>query len=248
MTKQLTSRRSGTMLMLAGALLALSVMPRAQTPAPTPSSQDRVAALKKSIQDGQVSLRKYQWIETTVISLKGEEKSRKQQTCYYGADGKMEKVPIVPAPPAPPPPPPPSGRGSRLKEKVVENKKDEMKDYMEKASALIQQYVPPTPERIQAAKDAGRVSVTAPQPGKATISIRDYVQAGDSLVFDVDSATSRLLGVTVKTYLDKPEDTVVLGVQFSTLPDGTNYASQTTLDAKAKNIRVTIQNTGHRPR
>jgi hypothetical protein len=31
------------------------------------------------------------------------------------------------------------------------------------------------------------------------------------------------------------------------LPDGATYAAQTTLDVKAKNITVVIQNSGHRP-
>jgi hypothetical protein len=34
---------------------------------------------------------------------------------------------------------------------------------------------------------------------------------------------------------------------MNTLPDGALYAAQTTLDAKAKNVRVVIQNAGHRP-
>ncbi len=53
------------------------------------------------------------------------------------------------------------GRGGRVKEQVVENKKDEMQEYMEKAAALIHQYVPPSPERIQKAKDAGNVQAAA---------------------------------------------------------------------------------------
>jgi hypothetical protein len=40
---------------------------------------------------------------------------------------------------------------------------------------------------------------------------------------------------------------VSLNVQFGALPDGASYAGQTTLDAQAKNIRVVVQNSGHRP-
>jgi hypothetical protein len=40
---------------------------------------------------------------------------------------------------------------------------------------------------------------------------------------------------------------VTLDVSFGALPDGTTYTAQTTLDAKAKNIRVVIENSGHRP-
>ena len=40
---------------------------------------------------------------------------------------------------------------------------------------------------------------------------------------------------------------VTLNVQFAALPDGTNYNARTTFDAKAKNITVVVQNSGHRP-
>jgi len=59
-----------------------------------PSPQERVAALKQSMQESQAKLRQYEWTETTIISLKGEEKGRTQKRCYYGADGKLQKVPI----------------------------------------------------------------------------------------------------------------------------------------------------------
>ena len=57
-------------------------------------AQDSVAALKQSMQQGQAKIRQYEWVETTIISLKGEEKARKQNRCYYGADGKVQKVPL----------------------------------------------------------------------------------------------------------------------------------------------------------
>jgi hypothetical protein len=40
---------------------------------------------------------------------------------------------------------------------------------------------------------------------------------------------------------------VTLAVQMNALADGALYAAQTTLEAKAKNITVVIQNSGHRP-
>ena len=134
-----------------------------------------------------------------------------------------------------------------MKAQIVENKKDEMKEYMENAATLIHQYVPPGPPMIQAAKDAGRISVS-PQPGgRVRITIPQYLQAGDSMTLDVDGAANRLLGLGVNTYLQKPEDVVTLVVQMTTLPDGAQFAGQTTLDAKAKNIQVVITNSGHRP-
>jgi hypothetical protein len=134
-----------------------------------------------------------------------------------------------------------------LKEKIVENKKDEMKDYMERAAALIHSYVPPDPAKIQAAKDAGRVAMNPQAGGKMRVAISQYLQPGDSLTVDMDTASSRLLGLGVNTYLDKPEEVVTMAVQMNTLPDGALYAAQTRLDVKAKNITVVIQNSGHKP-
>jgi hypothetical protein len=51
---------------------------------------DQVAALKQSLQQGLAKARQYEWIETTVISLKGEEKARTQKRCFYGPDGKVQ--------------------------------------------------------------------------------------------------------------------------------------------------------------
>jgi len=212
---------------------------------------DRVTALKASIQDGIGKAHQYEWIETTTISLKGEEKAQKQNRCYYGADGKVVKVPLD-QPPASSAEPAGGGRGNRrgggkLKQQIVENKKDDLKEYMGRAAALIQQYVPPVPAKIQAAKDAGHIKVNPQTAAGVQLAISQYLLPGDSLTVDVDPATSRLVGLAVNSYLDKPEDAVTLAVQMNTLPDGALYAAQTTLDAKAKNIRVVIRNSGHRP-
>jgi hypothetical protein len=204
-------------------------------------AEQHVAALKKSLQSSQAALRKYEWIETTVISLKGEEKARKENRCYYGADGNLQKVPIGDAPEQAS-----GGRRGRLKQHIVEKKKHEMHDYMERAAALVHQYVPPKPDRIQAAKDAGKLALR-PLAGRVRLEFTDYLLAGDLMAIEVDPATDSLLGLSVATYLDKPEDKVTLEVREGALQDGTTYTAQTTLDAAAKNIRVVIQNTGYRP-
>ena len=56
--------------------------------------EERVAALKQSVARDQQNIRQYEWIETTVITLKGEEKSRQQKQCYYGAEGSLQKVEV----------------------------------------------------------------------------------------------------------------------------------------------------------
>jgi hypothetical protein len=117
---------------------------------------------------------------------------------------------------------------------------------MERAAALIHQYVPPNPTQIQAAKDAGHIAVTQPS-GSVRVAIADYLLKGDSLTVDMNPTTNALLGLGVNTYLDKPSEPVTLAVKMTTLPDGALYAAETTLDAKAKDITVVIQNSGYKP-
>src|SRR6478735_3776982 len=135
--------------LLTAVVPALSVGSAAAQTAPTPD--ERVAALKQSLAENQARLRGYEWMETTIISLKGEEKARTQKRCYYGADGKVQKVAMGNAPAAAPPAKSGGRGGGRVKGAIVENKKDDIKDYMEQAAALIHRYVPPDPAQIQKA-------------------------------------------------------------------------------------------------
>ena len=209
--------------------------------------QDKVAAFKQSLQQGLAQARQYEWIETTIVSLKGEEKARTQKRCYYGADGQVQKVPLgQPSPSSASQGGGGRGRGGRLKQQVVEKKKDEMKDYMDRAAALIHRYVPPDPAQVQAARDAGRISTTPQGGGAVRLVISQYLQQGDSVTLDVDPATGTLNGLNVNTWLDTPDQAVTLAVRMATLPDGGLYAAQATLNAAAKQITVVIQNSGHK--
>jgi hypothetical protein len=203
------------------------------------SVSERVAALKAGLAASQASLRQYEWIETTVVSLKGEEKSRKQQRCYYGADGVLQKVLIEATPPA--------AQKPGLRGRIIANKKEELSDYMRRAVSLVKSYVPPDPARIEGVKDAGKVTIAMLQPGRvARLDFHDYQKAGDNLGVALDLANNRPSGVTVSTYLDDPSDAILLDARMNQLSDGTTYTSDITLTAKAKDIQVTVQNSGYR--
>jgi hypothetical protein len=215
------------------AALALPVL------AQQPTAAERAAQLKATLAASQAVLRQYEWIETTVVSLKGEEKSRKQERCYYGADGGLQKVEMSSTPP------PAKKRG--LRGKIAESKQEELTDYMKSAVALVKAYVPPNPAMIQAAKDAGKVSIELLEPGKrARLNFRDYVKPGDNLGVEVDLVSNRPLGLKMATYLEDAKDRVTLVVQMGQLNDGTTYPSDVTLDAKAKKLTVAVKNSGYR--
>ena len=118
---------------------------------------------------------------------------------------------------------------------------------MKQAVALVKTYVPPDPARIQAVKEAGKVSLEMPGAGKgARLNFSGYAKPGDMLSVEVDPTTNRLMGLTVATYLDDAEDSVTLDVRFASLPDGTGYPATEALVAKAKNLSVNVTNSGYR--
>jgi hypothetical protein len=218
--------------------------------AQTPSPQDKAAALKEALAANQAALRQYTWVESTTITMKGEVKKQEQKQCYYGADGKVQKTPIAgqPKPPSQSQQASRGGgkRGGRVKEAIVENKVDELKDYMGRAAALVQSYVPPDPEQIQAAKSAGRVKVEPPAGNVARLTITDYLKPGDALAIGLDTAASQLTTYSVDSYVDKPkDDPVSLRVTFGRLEDGTSYPQQVLLDVPAKNMQVKVVNSGY---
>ena len=167
------------------ALLGLPpVLAAQQPPAPAGGAKpDQVAALKQSLAEGTKKLAQYEWVETTVISMKGEEKSRRQNRCYYGADGKVQKVAMGGEPKPEASGGGGGGRGRKkgggaVKGAIVENKKEDIQDYMEQAAALIDSYVPPQPDKVQAVKEGGRVAAKPQAGGSVRIEMTQDPEAG----------------------------------------------------------------------
>ena len=225
-------------------LLAQAAKPGTEQAAPTP--QQRAAIIKQWLQASQVQLRNYEWIETTVVSKGGEEKSRKQNTCYYGVDGKLQKVPVAGGTEEKAGGPPGIMIPGKILKKIGEKKQAELAAYMQSAIALIHSYMPPDPNRLQTAVGSGKLSVNMLQPGRRVqLVLRDYLKPNDSLSIDIELPTNRVIGMHVTSYVDKPDDVVQLDVTMGVLPDGTIFAQKTLLNAQSKDITVTVDNSGH---
>jgi hypothetical protein len=212
------------------------------------AKQEKISALKQSLAKNQAALKQYAWTETTQISLKGEVKKQEQKECQYGPDGKVQKTPIQGG--SQPQQQQQAGgggrRGGRLKKEIVEKKVGEMKDYMERVAALVHEYVPPDPQKIQTAAAAGNVAATPAQP-ISTITIKNYLKQGDSVAIGFDTTAKAIASYNVDSYLDNPkDDPVKLAVNFARLPDGTNHPQQTVLDATGKKIEVRVTNSDYK--
>lgn len=197
-----------------------------------------VADLRLSLAQNQAQLRKLSWTETREISLKGEVKKREQFDCSYDAAGKLQKAPVGAAAPKQAP--------KGLKGKVVANKLEELKEYMDRVGSLVRRYVPPDPQAMKAAFDAGKASLSpAPDGTSGSLVFRDYAKPGDQVSLTLDMKTKQIRSFQVATYLDSPGDTVSLDAAFTSLPSGVSYMERSVLNATAKEIQIKTTNFGH---
>ena len=181
----------------------------------------------------QAALRQYTWIQTTQISVKGDVKATKVESVLYGPDGQQQKTVIS----APQPKQEPGIRG-----RIEAHEEEEMKNTLESASVLVQSYVPPSPEKLQAAVAAGNMQVLTAHPGQAILAFANYQLPGDSLTLTMSLQPSVMQTIDVSTWMDSPDKTVTLVVQMQQLPDGTNYPQLSTLTIPSKNIQVMVNN------
>lgn len=198
--------------------------------------QQKLAAAKQAAAENKQRLRQYQWTETTQITLKGDAKPASEKLCQYGPDGQIQKTPIGPPPEQP--------SGGRLKQRIVEKKKSEMMDYMDDVKGVLSMYVPPDPDKMQLAYQAGKLSLN-PAGGVVNLVFTDYAQPGDRMTLVFNPAIKKIISLSVNTYMGQAKDAVTLQVQMAGLPDGTGYPQQTILNATAKELVVTTTNSNY---
>ena len=199
--------------------------------------------LKQSAAENKQKLHQYTWLETQQVTLKGEAKPERAFACEYGPDGSVQKTPIGA------PPPSNQRQGGKVRQHMVAKKTEEMKDYMQGVQEVVSLYVPPDPQRMQQAYQAGNVSINSTLgSNQANLVFKNYAQPGDEMTIGFDSTSKKIRTLDVNTYLNDPKDAVTLAVQFASLPDGTIYAQQTVLDAKAKQMKVTTSSSNYAKR
>lgn len=199
-----------------------------------------MAQIKKNLDSSQKNLSTFTWIETTTIYKGDEVKSEMKNQCSYGWDRKIAKVPIG-APAA-------EEKEKRgVRGKIVENKKEDMSDYVKKSIAKVHEYLPPNPEKLKAINAAGKVNIQVVQANvKYTMSFPDYLKAGDKMAITLDMQKALFGGIVVNTFLDKPDDKINFTLNYGVLTDGTEYPAETILDLPKEGLKIVIKNDGYK--
>lgn len=200
-----------------------------QAPAP-PQPPEVIQLMAKSLQ----SLPQYTFKQSTVMKLKGEVKSNTLNQVYFGPDGKPQTTQLS----APPPKQESSGGGrrGRVKEKIVENKKEDMQEFVQQLVKLSNSYLVLPKEKMQALAQTGQFSQDATG---IQLAVHDFVQPGDKLVLTFDPATKRQRKAVATTTLDGGPVTV--SADYQDLSDGLTYNAQTVISAPKKELELTMQ-------
>ena len=188
-----------------------------------------------TIAENSKKLKQYTYTQKTQVYFKGELRTTKMSQVHFDTTT-GEKV-VVPMDMDDAAQQPEQGRGGRLRERIVEKKRDEMKEYVERLVGLMHQYLPPNPDRIKAA--IPRAQMTPPAGGgDAKIALSDYLKPGDTVTFSMNPQAKKLDQIAINSSLDS--DPVSFIVDFARLADDTNYPSMTNIKSEAKGLEIRV--------
>jgi len=206
--------------------------------AQNPQMEEKLMAIKQKMTMNKQHLAQYTWTETETIAIKGEVKDTKTYQVRM-MNGQQQKT-LVNNQQAQSG----GGREGRIKERVVEKKKEEYQDYGQQLGALAKQYTTPDPGRLMQAKQQGNLSLV---PGAGTIGlvIKSFVKPGDQVTFTISEQTKAPVSVEINSYLSDPKDKVMISAQFAELPDGTNHVTTTTINGEQKQLVINEQNSNY---
>ena len=107
-------------------------------------------------------------------------------------------------------------------------------------SALVQQYVPPSPDLMQVVMNAGTASISQAGPGAASLKFPGYVKKGDALTLTFASTVKALRQMEVNTWLDESEKAVNLKVTMQSMSDGISYPGTIVFALPKRQLEVQI--------
>jgi len=190
----------------------------------------------------QQKLHGYQWIETVTLTVDGNTRAPRRYLCSYGPDGKLQRTPLDAESRQS------EGQGGAMRLRggglirmaVAKRKKEKYQKEIAQIRALVRLYMPFDPAKLRAAAAAGQIVLDHSGTSESAFVITSYAKQGDQFRITVNRSTMRVAAVSVKSWLNKPKDSVTGQVQFGQLPDGTVYPALTTVNAPSEKLSITM--------
>jgi hypothetical protein len=213
--------------------LRLTIQGAARDMEYTPDQEFEV--VKDTLTRTRAALQQFSWNTHTVINLKGQVQKVSDDVCRYGPDGTVYKTPLAT--------PPPQNETRGLRKRAVKIKTNDVEDSVEEAVALAENYVPPSPQKLEALfQAANALLVHRAGSDQMQLEFKNYLKPGDFLVLSFDPEAKSLRTIDVTSYLSEQADVMTLHVVFENLPDGTNYVASSVLNAAGRQLQVKTEN------
>jgi hypothetical protein len=198
-------------------------------------AQQQISALMTGMGANAKQLRQYTFKQRTETYYKGELKNAKIDEIHYDPSGERVSIPLDEQKAQSEPRR--RGPGSRIIARKIEQKQEEIKEYVERLMALTGRYLAADPAKLQAA--FSKADVTMAGGGSLVrITMRDYVSNGDVMTMSFDSATNRPTKTEVNTTLDDAPVCIVLA--FDQIREGPNYPGRTVVRSDDKQVEVRV--------
>jgi hypothetical protein len=204
------------------------------------SLAQKVQQVKQLMLANKQQLSHYTWQMQETVSVNGGVKEQSVYQIQLGPDGQQVRT-LIAQPVAP-------SSGGR-QHGIIHRVKEDFKAYAQQVGALAKSYSPLNPAKIQQLYARGSVTVKSPgSPGYSTIRISNYLKQGDAIALTLRNNPKTLTSIDVYSYLAQPSDFVTMQVRFASLPDGTRYASTTTVNGQSKNLTIVDRSMNFTPR
>jgi hypothetical protein len=210
---------------------------------PGQTDPEAAPAIGQKMRENADALKQYSYKRRTEIRFKDKSRVSVEEVRYV--DGKIQTTTLeTPAPPAAAG----GGRGLRgmMARKKIEEKKEEMKEEVDRLKSLLQSYTPHGSDSMRQILEKATISRTGPgQDADITVAATGVVQPSDSFTLVWSAASHRPRKIEIHTELDnKP---VQLAVDYSALPNGVFYPARTTISLPAKDLTVTVESFDYMP-
>jgi hypothetical protein len=198
-------------------------------------AQQQGAALVTGMAANAQHLRQYTFKQRTEMYHKGELKNARVEEVHYSASGERVSIPLDEQKTEPDAPR--RGPGHRIVAKKMAEKKDEIKDYVNRLMSLTSRYLTSDPAKLQAAL-ANAEMTTGGGSTQVRLRMRNYVKAGDTMTMSFDSATKRPTRTEVNTSLDGAPVAIVLA--FDHIHEGPSYPVRTVVKSDEKQLEIRL--------
>jgi hypothetical protein len=178
------------------------------------------------------ALRAYSHKRRVEIRVKGQVRASRVELIRY-VNGEKETIPLeTPSQSAGP------ARGGGLRGRMVQKKKAEMKEEVERLNQLLGAYISP-PSGMRDLLEKATISRTGAGPDAAIqVAAKGVVEPSDSLTLTWSVARQRPEKIEIRSTLNgKP---VEAAVEFTALPEGPFYAARTVVSAPKNDLVIHI--------